>query len=54
MATGDAKETKDIPPGSKVVCVTCFDEELQGEVVAFDYTGKLIVISILLKCLIQG
>lgn len=48
MATGDAKESKDIPPGTKVVCTTCFDEKIEGEVVAFDYGTKVIIISILL------
>lgn len=47
MATGDAKDTKDIPPGTKVVCTTCFDEKIEGEVVAFDYGAKIIIISIL-------
>ena len=47
MATGDAKDSKDIPPGTKVVCTTCFDEKIEGEVVAFDYGAKLLVISIL-------
>ena len=48
MATGDAKESKEIPPGSKVVCTTCFQENVEGEVIAFDYAGKVIIISILL------
>lgn len=47
MATGDAKDSKEIPPGTKVVCTTCFDEKIEGEVVAFDYGAKLLVISIL-------
>lgn len=47
MATGDPRESKDIPPGTKVACVTCFDEKLEGEVLAFDYNSKFIVISIL-------
>jgi len=47
MATGDAKETKNIPPGTKVVCTTCFDEKIEGEVVAFDYGAKVVIISIL-------
>ena len=47
MATGDAKESKDIPPGTKVVCTTCFDEKIEGEVVAFDYGAKVLIISIL-------
>lgn len=47
MATGDAKERKDIPPGTKVVCTTCFDEKIEGEVVAFDYGAKVVIISIL-------
>lgn len=47
MATGDAKESKDIPPGTKVVCTTCFDEKIEGEVVAFDYGAKVVIISIL-------
>lgn len=44
MATGDAKDSKEIPPGTKVVCTTCFDEKIEGEVVAFDYGAKLLVI----------
>lgn len=44
MATGDAKETKDIPPGTKVICTTCFDEKIEGEVVAFDYGAKVVII----------
>lgn len=47
MATGDAKENKDIPPGTKVLCTTCFDEKIEGEVVAFDYGTKVVIISIL-------
>lgn len=47
MATGDGKENKDIPPGTKVLCTTCFDEKIEGEVVAFDYETKLVIISIL-------
>ena len=47
MATGDAKESKEIPPGTKVVCTTCSDEKIEGEVLAFDYGTKVIVISIL-------
>ncbi|KAJ7380139.1 protein with role in RNA processing [Desmophyllum pertusum] len=44
MATGDAKDSKDIPPGTKVVCTTCFEEKIEGEVVAFDYGTKVIII----------
>ncbi|XP_078377601.1 protein LSM12 homolog A-like [Oculina patagonica] len=44
MATGDVKESKDIPPGTKVVCTTCFDEKIEGEVVAFDYGAKVVII----------
>ena len=47
MATGDTRENKDIPPGTKVNCITCFDEKIEGEVLAFDYNSKFIVISIL-------
>lgn len=47
MATGDAKESRDIPPGTKVVCTTCLDEKIEGEVVAFDYGSKVLIISIL-------
>ena len=47
MATGDAKDSKDIPPGTKVICTTCFDEKIEGEVVAFDYATKVVIISIL-------
>lgn len=35
--------------GSTVSCVTCFDEELQGEVLAFDSHVKLLTLSILLN-----
>lgn len=49
MATGDAKESKEIPPGTKVVCTTCFDEKIEGEVVAFDYGTKIVIISILVR-----
>ena len=49
MATGDPKESKDIPPGTKVICTTCFDEKIEGEVVAFDYGAKLVIISILCR-----
>ena len=45
MATGDSKETRDIPPGTKVICTTCFDETIEGEVVAFDYGAKVVIIS---------
>ena len=47
MATGDAKDSKEIPPGTRVVCTTYFDENIEGEVVAFDYGAKLLIISIL-------
>lgn len=47
MATGDAKESKEIPPGTKVVCTTGSDEQIEGEVLAFDYGTKVIIISIL-------
>lgn len=33
--------------GSSVSCMTCFDEELQGEVLAFDPHVKLLTLSIL-------
>ena len=49
MATGDAKESKDIPPGTKVVCTTCHEEKIEGEVVAFDYGAKVVIISILFR-----
>lgn len=50
MATGDGgrvRDGKDIPPGSIVACTTKFDEKFQGEVMAFDYGTKFVVISIL-------
>ncbi|KAK2561299.1 LSM12-like protein A [Acropora cervicornis] len=47
MASGDAKDGKEIPPGTKVVCITCFDEKIEGEVLAFDYGTKVLIISIL-------
>jgi hypothetical protein len=33
--------------GMIVACVTCHDQQIQGEVVAFDYPSKMLVISIL-------
>jgi hypothetical protein len=50
MATGDGgrmRDGKDIPPGSIVACTTNFDERFEGEVMAFDYGSKFVVISIL-------
>jgi len=50
MATGDGgrvRDGKDIPPGSIVACTTNFDETFEGEVMAFDYGTKFVVISIL-------
>ncbi|PFX26758.1 protein LSM12 homolog [Stylophora pistillata] len=44
MATGDAKDSKEIPPGTRVVCTTYFDDNIEGEVVAFDYGAKLLII----------
>ncbi|XP_015758864.1 PREDICTED: protein LSM12 homolog [Acropora digitifera] len=44
MASGDAKDGKEIPPGTKVVCITCFDEKIEGEVLAFDYGTKVLII----------
>lgn len=31
-------------PGSVITCVTCFDQRLEGEVVAFDYERRILVI----------
>lgn len=42
MATGDVKDK--IPPGTKVVCTNCFDEKIEGEVVAFDYGAKVLIL----------
>ncbi|KAK3731519.1 hypothetical protein QZH41_008538 [Actinostola sp. cb2023] len=47
MATGDGgrvRDGKDIPPGSIVACTTNFDETFEGEVMAFDYGTKFVVI----------
>ncbi|KXJ28217.1 protein LSM12 homolog [Exaiptasia diaphana] len=47
MATGDGgrvRDGKEIPPGSIVSCTTKFDEKYQGEVIAFDYSTKFVVI----------
>jgi hypothetical protein len=33
--------------GMVVSCVTCHDQPIQGEVMAFDYPSKMLVISIL-------
>jgi hypothetical protein len=32
--------------GMVVACVTCHDQRIQGEVVAFDYPSKMLIISI--------
>lgn len=34
--------------GSRVSCLTCLGQRLQGEVVAFDYPSKMLTLSILL------
>lgn len=31
-------------PGQVVTCTTCFDQDLEGEVVAFDYERRVLVI----------
>ena len=36
--------------GSIVNCKTCFNEEIQGEVLAFDQHVKILTLSILLLC----
>ena len=41
------KDGKDIPPGTIVACTTIFNEKFEGEVMAFDYGTKFVVISIL-------
>lgn len=33
--------------GSQVSCLTCLGQQLQGEVVAFDYQSKMLTLSIL-------
>jgi len=35
--------------GSTVVCTTCFNEEVEGEVLAFDHNTKMLILSILLQ-----
>lgn len=46
MVIGDVKEIKDILLGIKVICIMCFDEKIEGEVVVFDYGVKVVIISI--------
>lgn len=31
-------------PGQVIACTTCFDQELEGEVVAFDYDRRVLVV----------
>lgn len=33
--------------GSQVSCLTCLGEQVQGEVLAFDYQSKMLILSIL-------
>lgn len=35
--------------GSTVMCTTCFNEEFEGEVLAFDHNTKMLILSILFK-----
>lgn len=35
--------------GSIVVCKTCFDQTVEGEVLAFDQQTKMLILSILFK-----
>lgn len=44
MVIGDVKDK--ILFGIKVVCMNCFDEKIEGEVVVFDYGVKVLILSI--------
>jgi hypothetical protein len=44
MATDDMTECM-FTVGSIVSCLTCFDTRIEGEVIAFDYSKKLLVLS---------
>ncbi len=44
MATDDMTECM-FTVGSIVSCLTCFDARIEGEVIAFDYSKKLLVLS---------
>ena len=44
MATDDITECM-FTVGSLVSCVTCFDVNIEGEVIAFDYTKRLLILS---------
>ena len=44
MATDDITECM-FTVGSLVSCVTCFDVSVEGEVIAFDYTKRLLILS---------
>lgn len=33
--------------GSTVLCTTCFKDEVEGEVLAFDHNTKMLILSIL-------
>jgi len=44
MATDDITECM-FTVGSIVSCLTCFDVKIEGEVIAFDYTKRLLVLS---------
>lgn len=35
--------------GSTVACKTCYDKEIEGEVLAFDQQTKMLILSILLR-----
>lgn len=49
MAAGSGEHDNESPIkiGSTVYFVTCFDEKIQGEIMCFDDTTKLMAISIL-------
>ena len=35
--------------GSVVMCTNCFDEEIEGEVLGFEPTTKMLILSILFR-----
>lgn len=37
--------------GSIVACKTCYNKEIEGEVLAFDPQTKMLILSILFKCI---
>ena len=45
MATTDDITDCMFTVGSLVSCVTCFDTTVEGEVIAFDYNKRLLILS---------